>query len=115
MKFPIKTIRRGGQITAFPKNSLEVSKLVKFSRKYRFHILPIGGETNRVNGTKPQFEKTILIDFKKMNHIEEVDTNNFIITAQSGTLLKTIQKAKLNLRYQKKLFILYQLLALYSF
>ena len=96
MKFPIKTRRRGGIITAFPKNSLEVSKLVKFSNKYKFHILPIGGETNRVDGTKPQFEKTILIDFKKMNRIEEVDTDNFIITAQSGTLLKTIQKAANN-------------------
>ncbi len=39
MKFPIKTIRRGGQITAFPKNSLEVSKLVKFSNKYKFYLL----------------------------------------------------------------------------
>ena len=96
MKFPIKTIRKSAQITAFPKNSLEVSKLVKFSNKYKFHILPIGGETNRVDGTKPQFEKTILIDFKKMNRIEEVDTDNFIITAQSGTLLKTIQKAANN-------------------
>ena len=50
MKFPIKTIRKGGQIIAFPENSLEVSKLVKFSNKYKFHILPIGGETNRVDG-----------------------------------------------------------------
>ena len=68
----------------------------KFSKKIKYHILPIGGETNRVDGTKPQFEKTILIDFKKMNRIEEVDTDNFIITAQSGTLLKTIQKAANN-------------------
>ena len=33
-------------------------------------------------------KKLYLIDFKKMNRIEEVDTDNFIITAQSGTLLK---------------------------
>ena len=93
MKFPIKTIKRNNQIVALPKNTSEVSKLVKFSKKIKYHILPIGGETNRVDGTKPQFEKTILIDFKKMNRIEEVDTNNFIITAQGGTLLKTIQKS----------------------
>ena len=96
MKFPIKTIKRNNQIVALPKNTSEVSKLVKFSKKIKYHILPIGGETNRVDGTKPQFEKTILIDFKKMNRIEEVDTDNFIITAQSGTLLKTIQKAANN-------------------
>ena len=93
MKFPIKTIKRNNQIVALPKNTLEVSKLVKFAKKIKYHILPIGGETNRVDGTKTQFEKTILIDFKKMNRIEEVDTNNFIITAQGGTLLKTIQKS----------------------
>ena len=93
MKFPIKTIKRNNQIVALPKNTSEVSKLVKFAKKIKYHILPIGGETNRVDGTKPQFEKTILIDFKKMNRIEEVDTNNFIITAQGGTLLKTIQKS----------------------
>ena len=33
MKFPIKTIKRNNQIVALPKNTLEVSKLVKFAKK----------------------------------------------------------------------------------
>ena len=45
MKFPIKTIKRNNQIVALPKNTSEVSKLVKFSKKIKYHILPIGGET----------------------------------------------------------------------
>ena len=47
MKFPIKTIKRNNQIVALPKNTSEVSKLVKFAKKIKYHILPIGGETNR--------------------------------------------------------------------
>ncbi len=92
MKFPIKTFKRGDQIIAFPKNTLEVSKLLKFARKYNYEILPIGGETNRVDGTKPQSNRTIILNFNKMKRIEEIDSDNYIITTQSGALLKSIQQ-----------------------
>ena len=39
MKFPIKTIKRNNQIVALPKNTSEVSKLVKFAKKIKYHIL----------------------------------------------------------------------------
>ena len=41
MKFPIKTIKRNNQIVALPKNTSEVSKLVKFAKKIKYHILHI--------------------------------------------------------------------------
>ena len=57
MKLPTKYIKQNNQFIAFPKNTIEVSKLVIYARKNKFDILPIGGETNRVDGTKSDSKK----------------------------------------------------------
>ena len=93
MKLPTKYIKQNNQFIAFPKNTIEVSKLVIYARKNKFEILPIGGETNRVDGTKSDSKKIIKINFRYMSSIDDIDINNYIITAQCGVLLKTIQQS----------------------
>lgn len=97
MKFPINVKLNNNKLTAYPKSSHDISKLIKFCNRNNINIVPTGGETNRVGGTNPyKNQKNIFIDFKYMNKIEEIDRDNLICTAQSGAKLIEVQKRSNN-------------------
>ena len=93
MKFPAIVKKQNERMIAYPRNTEEVSNIVKFSNKNGLNIIPLGGETNRVDGTKPdQKSKNLFISFSKMKKIIEIDTDNLILTVESGVTLKKIQQ-----------------------
>jgi len=93
MKFPKIIKKYKKRLIAYPKNTKEVSNIVKFSNKNGLNIIPLGGETNRVDGTKAvQKYKNLFISFSKMNKILEVDTDSLILTVESGVTLKKIHQ-----------------------
>ena len=92
MKYPFKVIQKDNELKATPRNTKEVSLIMKFCNERKINVIPLGGETNRVGGTEGQSNSVnMFIDFKKMNKIEEIDKENMIVTAQAGTKLKKIQ------------------------
>ena len=92
MKYPIKVLQKNNQLKAFPRNTKEVSIIMKYCNEKKINVIPLGGETNRVGGTKGELDNyNMFIDFKEMNKIEEIDVENMIITTQAGTKLKKIQ------------------------
>ena len=93
MKFPAIVKKQNERMIAYPRNTEEVSNIVKFSNKNGLNIIPLGGETNRVDGTKPdQKSKNLFISFSKMKKIIEIDTDNLILTVESGVTLKKIHQ-----------------------
>ena len=93
MNYPVRVNLNNNKLTAYPKSSHDISKLVKFCYKNNINIIATGGETNRVGGTNPyKNHKNIFINFKYMNKIEQVDHDNLICTAQSGATLLEVQK-----------------------
>ena len=97
MKFPKIVRENNNRIIAFPTNTKEVSNIVKFSKKNGLNIIPLGGETNRVDGTKPDKKsKNIFISFSKMKKILEIDTDNLIMTVESGVTLQKNQQKSLS-------------------
>ena len=93
MKFPKIIKKYKKRLIAYPKNTKEVSNIVKFSNKNGLNIIPLGGETNRVDGTKAvQKYKNLFISFSKMNKILEIDTDSLILTVESGVTLKKIHQ-----------------------
>ena len=93
MNYPVRVNLNNNKLTAYPKSSHDISKLVKFCNKNNINIIATGGETNRVGGTNPyKNHKNIFINFKYMNKIEQVDHDNLICTAQSGATLLEVQK-----------------------
>ena len=54
MKYPFKVIQKDNELKAIPQNTKEVSTIMKFCNKKKINIIPLGGETNRVEGTKGQ-------------------------------------------------------------
>jgi FAD/FMN-containing dehydrogenase len=97
MNYPVRVNLNNNKLTAYPKSSHDISKLVKFCNKNNINIIATGGETNRVGGTNPyRNHKNIFINFKYMNKIEQVDHDNLICTAQSGATLFEVQKKSNN-------------------
>ena len=93
MRFPAIVKKQNERMIAYPRNTEEVSNIVKFSNKNGLNIIPLGGETNRVDGTKPdQKSKNLFISFSKMKKILEIDKDCLILTVESGVTLKKIHQ-----------------------
>jgi len=68
----------------YPANTNDCALIVKYAQSHKLTIIPrgtshsMGGQTITTNG--------IVVDMKKMNRILNLDTNNFILTVESGIL-----------------------------
>jgi glycolate oxidase len=75
-----------------PRNTKEVSEIVKICNKYHIPIVPRGSGTNLCAGTCPT-EGGIVLLFKHMNKILEIDEENLTITVQPGLITMDLIKA----------------------
>ncbi|MDH3711428.1 MAG: FAD-binding oxidoreductase, partial [Cyclobacteriaceae bacterium] len=74
-----------------PKNTEEVSHILRICHEHGQPIIIHGGLTNLVGATVAQ-EDQMVISLEKMNGILEVDTQSRTITLQAGVVLEHIQK-----------------------
>ncbi|MBV7503967.1 glycolate oxidase subunit GlcD [Bacillus sp. sid0103] len=75
-----------------PRNTKEVSEIVKICNHYKIPIVPRGSGTNLCGGTCPT-EGGLVILFKHMNKILELDEENLTITVQPGVITIEIANA----------------------
>lgn len=68
-----------------PRNAEEVSQILKICNQYKVPIVPRGSGTNLCAGTCPT-EGGVVILFKHMNKILEIDEENLTITVQPGVI-----------------------------
>lgn len=68
-----------------PRNTKEVSEIVKICNNERIPIVPRGSGTNLCAGTCPT-EGGIVMLFKHMNRILEIDEENLTVTVQPGVI-----------------------------
>ncbi|WP_252607217.1 glycolate oxidase subunit GlcD [Bacillus paralicheniformis] len=68
-----------------PRSTEEVSQIVKICNTHRIPIVPRGSGTNLCAGTCPT-EGGIVLLFKHMNRILEIDEKNLTITVQPGVI-----------------------------
>ncbi|MEH7252516.1 glycolate oxidase subunit GlcD [Neobacillus niacini] len=68
-----------------PRNAEEVSKILMLCNEYRVPIVPRGSGTNLCAGTCPT-EGGVVLLFKHMNKILEIDEENLTITVQPGVI-----------------------------
>jgi glycolate oxidase len=68
-----------------PRNTEDVSEILKICNQYEVPIVPRGSGTNLCAGTCPT-EGGIVILFKHMNKILEIDEENLTITVQPGVI-----------------------------
>lgn len=75
----------------FPVSVQEVSAIMKYAHANAIPVTPRGAGTNLVGSTVPH-GNGIVLDFSKMNHILEIDTENFTATVEPGVILEDFQK-----------------------
>jgi glycolate oxidase len=68
-----------------PRNTKEIAEIVKICNEYKIPIVPRGSGTNLCAGTCPT-EGGIVILFKHMNRILEIDEENLTVTVQPGVI-----------------------------
>ena len=85
--------RKQGQASAlvFPVSTQEVSAVLRFAYENSIPVTPRGAGTNLVGSTIPH-DGSIILDMPLMNHILEVDAENFTATVEPGVILEDFQK-----------------------
>lgn len=68
-----------------PRNAAEVSQILKVCNEHKVPIVPRGSGTNLCAGTCPT-EGGIVLLFKHMNQILEIDEENLTVTVQPGVI-----------------------------
>jgi glycolate oxidase len=68
-----------------PRNTKEVSEILKVCNEHKVPIVPRGSGTNLCAGTCPT-EGGIVLIFKHMNKILEIDEENLTVTVQPGVV-----------------------------
>jgi glycolate oxidase len=68
-----------------PRNAEEVSEILKICNQYGVPIVPRGSGTNLCAGTCPT-EGGVVLLFKHMNRVIEIDEENLTITVQPGVI-----------------------------
>src|SRR5690625_490736 len=75
-----------------PKNTAEVSNIVKICSQNKIPIIPRGSGTNLCGGTVP-IEGSVVLLFNHLNKILEIDQENLTMTVQPGVFTEKISQA----------------------
>ncbi|WP_211062094.1 glycolate oxidase subunit GlcD [Heyndrickxia faecalis] len=75
-----------------PRNKAEVQAVVKLCNEYRIPVVPRGSGSNLCAGTCP-VEGGIVLLFKHMNRILEIDEENLTVTVEPGVITLEMIKA----------------------
>lgn len=75
-----------------PRSTEEVSEIVKICHKKKVPLIARGSGTNLCGGTVPD-DRSVVLVFKHMNQILEIDEENLTLTTQPGVHTKEISDA----------------------
>ena len=78
---------------AFPRNTAEVSCLMRFCHEQGIQVIPQGGNTGLSGGTVvPDAGKTVIINTHRLSQIIEADEVNCSVTVGAGCVLDTVNE-----------------------
>ncbi len=73
-----------------PRNTQEVSSILKLCNNYKIPIVPQGGNTGSVAGAIPNGE--IILNMTKMNSIREINPKDYTVTVDAGCVLEKVHE-----------------------
>ena len=85
-----------GQTAAMlsPKNTAEVSALVKIAAQHGVSLVPQGGNTSMVGGATPSEDgQSLIVSLRRMNQIRVLDAEGGSVIAEAGLILETLHNA----------------------
>ncbi len=72
-----------------PADTSEVSRVLALADRLRVPVTPRGGGTGLAGGAVPLFGG-IVLSMERLNHIKEIDQDNFVIVAEPGVILSDL-------------------------
>lgn len=91
--------RRQGRAhcVVFPKNTEEVSAIMRIAARYNEPVFPVGGNTGLCFGAVPQAQDPvhpgIMLSLRRMNTIREIDRIANLVTVDAGVVLGDLHNA----------------------
>ncbi|MEV9640776.1 glycolate oxidase subunit GlcD [Mammaliicoccus sciuri] len=76
-------------VVVAPNNTGEISAILKICNEHKIPVTPRGSGTNLSAGTTPLHGGVVLL-FKHMNQILEIDEENLTVTVQPGVITKNL-------------------------
>jgi glycolate oxidase len=80
------------ELVVKPRDTKEVAKVLVLANESLVPVTPRGAGTGLSGGAIP-ISSGIVLSLEKMNHIKEVDEDNFVAVVEPGVLLKDIYEA----------------------
>lgn len=77
---------------AWPRNTSDVVRLVKYASENNLQIIPRGAGTGTTGASIPIVKETIVISFEKMKKLLEVDTANLNVVVEPGIINARLQR-----------------------
>ncbi len=76
----------------FPKNSLEVSSVLKLANQYGFSVTPRGAGSGMTGGSLP-LKGGVVMAMTRLNRIIDIDRDNLVAVAEPGVVTGDLHKA----------------------
>lgn len=77
---------------AYPRNTQQVSAILKYCNERRIAVQPQGGMTGLAGGGVP-LGPCVVLSLERMRVIRDLDVNAGTITVEAGVVMETVQKA----------------------
>uniref|UniRef100_A0A146MBK1 D-2-hydroxyglutarate dehydrogenase, mitochondrial n=1 Tax=Lygus hesperus TaxID=30085 RepID=A0A146MBK1_LYGHE len=88
----LKSVCGQGKVVLRPKNTEEVSHVMKICSENKLAVCPQGGNTGLVGGSVPVFDE-VVISMSLMNNVNFVDGTSGTVSCQAGVVLEKLEKA----------------------
>ncbi|MCF8091709.1 MAG: FAD-binding protein [Desulfotignum sp.] len=76
----------------FPKSETQVSEIMRLALKKRIPVIPRGSGSGMTGGAVP-VQGGVVLAFSRMNHILDIDLDNFTATVEPGVIVSHLHKA----------------------
>jgi glycolate oxidase len=77
-------------LVALPRNTSDVSKLLRYAHRHRLPVTPRGAGHGYVGGCVP-VRGGIVLSLERLNRIKEIHADDFVAVVQPAVLTKTLQ------------------------
>lgn len=77
---------------AWPKNTNEVVKIVKYANDKNICVIPRGAGTATTGASVPLTKESIVLSFEKMKKLLEFDTGNLTVVVEPGIINSRLQR-----------------------
>ncbi|MCK9418954.1 MAG: FAD-binding protein [Nitrospirae bacterium] len=74
-----------------PRTSREISEILRLANRERFPVVPRGAGTGMSGGSIP-VQGGVVLSLERMNHILEIDEQNFIAVVEPGVITGDLQR-----------------------